>query len=192
MGYDMYRVLSDEERAEPWAEEYQRCKDSWWKLDDREASRVALDRSGALETEYGIYFRLNIFGMSRYREAMERLDMVFWPREGTPEFPKLEQYGLTEWPDEDDPAPRTDAQRAYLAAVEQVTDGPCLEETPGIPGYKLASNDGWLVRPVELSTALALYRDHGEPIPENVEPDYWTQWINFLEQSAASGGFRVR
>ncbi|HEV8652836.1 MAG TPA: hypothetical protein VG276_26475 [Actinomycetes bacterium] len=187
MGYDMYRVLGPDEQD--LATEYEGLRD-WWQRPGEAAQRAALADRERLEREHGTYFRLNIFGMGRYRDAMERLGMVFWPVE-EPQFPKHEAFGLAGCPDED-AGDLTPAERAYLDQVQAVTDGPCMEETPGIPGYKLASNDGWLVRPLEIRSALKRYHDQGEPVPEGVEPGYWAQWVGFLARCGRSGGFRVR
>jgi hypothetical protein len=117
------------------------------------------------------YFRLNIWGMARFGEQMDRLGMI---------DPLASQTILfTENDDE--------------AANERVLTQ-CAAKPIGIPGYKLSSNDGWLVLPEEIRAALVAYR--ALPAPESairgqVDLDYWRSWIAFLERAAERGGFRV-
>jgi hypothetical protein len=118
------------------------------------------------------YFRLNIWGMSRFGGAMSALGMID------------ENASLrVGFPEGDDP----DALESCLAQ---------REATPaGIPAYKFSSNDGWLVLPEEIRPALDLYRALNEPEKRveaaGVELDYWREWLAFLDRAAERGGFRV-
>jgi hypothetical protein len=118
------------------------------------------------------YFRLNIWGMSRFGGVMSSLGMIDENARMRVDFPQT---------DDQDALERCLAQR---------------ETTPaGLPAYKLSSNDGWLVLPEEIRPALELYRALNEPerrvAAAGVELDYWREWIAFLERAAAHGGFRV-
>lgn len=117
----------------------------------------------------GQYFRLNIFGMGDYRELMGRCGMVDW-EVGPPSDP-------TDWDD--------DEQR--LRWQEDVP-----ETTQGIAGYKLCSNDGWLVTPEECTAAVRAWREHEDEMRENEDlEDYWFSWVGFIEGAIDTGGFRV-
>jgi hypothetical protein len=77
----------------------------------------------------------------------------------------------------------------------------------GISGYKLCSNDGWLVTPEELHNALSVYQsraaDRAEVMHQTFQLEfytpedskwlsgYWRQWIAFLKRAEKHGGFRV-
>lgn len=131
------------------------------------------------------YFRLNIFGMGTYRDAMEECGMIFWP------------VSNFDWPKRDDFV----SDEAYRAACEEYRD----RDFGGvIPGHKTCSNDGWLVTPDECRRAVEAYNDwieeigaeyEPEPVPAAIEMDgdvdYWRQWIDYLEHAANNGGFRV-
>jgi hypothetical protein len=118
------------------------------------------------------YFRLNIWGMSRFGGVMAALGMIDENARMRVDFPQVDDPAVLE---------RCLAQR---------------ETTPaGLPAYKLSSNDGWLVLPEEIRPALDLYRALTEPekrvAAAGVELDYWREWIAFLDRAAAHGGFRV-
>lgn len=58
----------------------------------------------------------------------------------------------------------------------------------GIPAYKLAMIDGFLVRPDEIKGALeAISRGLLPPI----EGPLWKTWLGFLELASTCGGFTV-
>lgn len=73
-------------------------------------------------------------------------------------------------------------------------DAAIAGEEPGIPIHKLGSNDGWLVRPEEITSALVPY-DHLDrrsiSLVVGDHLDYWDKWIEFLRLAASCGGFRV-
>lgn len=108
------------------------------------------------------YFRLNIWGMSRYRDVMQATGMGYWSDE-FPSWPTAEQFDLTQeqgWLDLDDPDDRAqvddDTARRIQAlhdasdAVRRAHPGEFL----GIPLEKFTSNDGWHVLPHECKGAL--------------------------------------
>lgn len=155
---------------------------AWWELEAKAtAARAALD-----DVEINVYFHLNIWGMGRCREAMCAFDMAF--EANHPPFPKIEEYGLTYWPEAEDNHPVDSPEGRYLAAVADVTDGMHFE-VPGIPLYKVGSNDGWLVTPLECQGALAKFEANKNTEAET--PPWWEQWIRFLLIAQARGGFRV-
>lgn len=73
-------------------------------------------------------------------------------------------------------------------------DGPfelsarCLDGTPGIPAYKLAMIDGWLVRQDEVREALSILDWGGT---WGLDDGTWKGWIDFLQDAASGGGFFV-
>lgn len=115
----------------------------------------------------GQYFRLNIWGMGEYREVMERHGMVDWSVDPPPD--------PEDWDD--------DEQR-----LRWQTDVPA--KTFGIAGYKLCSNDGWLVTPEECRSALAAWESSENKVNETLD-DYWFSWLRFIEGAIEAGGFRV-
>lgn len=169
---------------------------------------------GEMDRAETSYFRLNIFGMGRYRELMFDLGMVF-EDEPYPGFPDVEDYGTThddawaadspeDYPEEFKALTpeRLEKANAYLAAQREVLSWHGKADTPGIPLHKFGSNDGWHVLPVECEAAVRIWEkfvtDHGE---ENARAyvegrlkgyDYWLRWIEYLRGAARHGGFEVR
>lgn len=94
------------------------------------------------------YFRLNIFGMSRYRSLMEELGMVYDGGRG------IEENEWPEW-DAEEAAKDEDAYEFQHAVKVR----PLLTRHPEggdtIPAHKLGSNDGWYVTSDECYAALA-------------------------------------
>lgn len=140
------------------------------------------------------YFRLNIFGMSKYVDAMFELGMVHNAATPDVEWPEYPEDSF----DDDSPA-----MREYNFRRDEAMDvaaGHPAAET--IPSYKLGWNDGWLVKPDEIRAALreldyslTAHRDgHGHISEETLElmqEDYWKQWIDYLYRAIDHGGFRV-
>jgi hypothetical protein len=135
-------------------------------------------------TESKAYFRLNIFGMARYRDAMFNLGMLDNYAQGGV-FPKAADF-------------LNDTE--YQEECRKVTDAEDMRPT-GIPPYKLGTNDGWLVTPREIHEALENYAltagsDRDEQLWEiaslgTEERQYWNKWILFLRRAEKHGGFRV-
>lgn len=87
----------------------------------------------------------------------------------------MEKLGMVHWNGE----PDFNQPNVTEAAVEY----------PGIPGWKLCSNDGWLVNPIEIESAMQLYEKNK---PECFVPDGWFKnWLDWLGAAAEHGGFRV-
>jgi hypothetical protein len=155
----------------------------------------------ALESADTSYFRLNGWGMSRYREIMTQLGMV------------ADGYSLPPWPHEPDgitwedikaaeaPADGSDlpVKPEALAYVKQLDAHLAWHPEPpfGIALHKFGSNDGWLVTPEEIAAALESYRTHsGDEVKVIItsaggELDHWLKWISYLERAQRRGGFRV-
>lgn len=143
------------------------------------------------------YFRLNIFGGSRYAGYMVDLGMGF-DAGNYPEFPDAGQFDLTDdeayedVPLADD---KSEARKRLEAATEEVRTwhGP---EIPGIPTHKVAgSNDGWHILPAECKAALRIYEALepariAEVIPAEAR-DYWDQWIDYIRRAIDYNGFRT-
>ena len=109
-------------------------------------------------------------------EAREQLWQVGIVRVAdAPPFPQLADFGLTEYPDEDDPGevhPYNQAIHAWRTAP----DG----EGPGIPSYKLGSNDGWLVLPVEIRSGV-LWADAHHPGWRARLRDFVAEFVTWME-----------
>lgn len=130
------------------------------------------------------YFRLNIFGMSRYAKLMYQLGMVHKSH-----FPAQH-----EWPEYDETLGDEAEFQHTIACKPLLTrhEG----DNPTIPYHKLVSNDGWYVTPDECAAALAVYNsikdDQRDRIAEETgDIDYWDQWIEYLKRAAEHEGFRV-
>ena len=157
------------------------------------------------------YFRLNIFGMSRYVDLMHELGMVFDDDE-PPAWPKPDDFGTTydmveviDYPEYPSDTVPTDDQRAgtekYIAERDRVLAWHG-REVPGIPAHKFSANDGWIVTPVECESALRLYMAKLEEIGldavgnlvENrkAEPGRWAAWLRYLRGAITHDGFKVR
>jgi hypothetical protein len=128
-------------------------------------------------SEEKAYFRLNIFGMSDYRNVMQALGMLDFDAHRPP-FPCMEEF-------------LNDSE--YQEACREITDAEA--PTPsGIPPYKTGSSDGWLITPRELRAALATY-DATTKVQRSdalwsglgdvnmEERQYWNKWILFLRRA---------
>ncbi len=119
------------------------------------------------------YFRLNIWGMKVAREIMYPLGMAHdHGREGQPAYVTC--------PDEHyDRAERCDCNDPWLSYSPEV---------PGIPAWKVGSNDGWIVTPIDCQGALHMLAANG---PAEDAPEWWDGWCSFIQRAAENGGFRV-
>ena len=153
----------------------------WWRL-HREAGRLS-DLASELEG----YFRLNIWGMGRCRELMHHFGMLDIETNHSP-WPNPEDYGLEDWPD-DENWPEDSPEARFRAAQQAV-----ISEGEGlIRIYKLGSNDGWLVNPTEIRNSLAKVPKDGDGVyvlPEGT-PEWFAEWLDYLERAAEHEGFKV-
>ena len=133
------------------------------------------------------YFRLNIWGMSAFCGYMDIVGMLDW---GSPE-PRFPDYGDGPWPEESTPSYEERQEASRL-----VTDWSAAEPV-GIPRWKFGSNDGWLVTPAEIRSALALMESSGaseelaKVLAAGDDADYWRAWIAYLQRAEKAEGFRV-
>lgn len=144
------------------------------------------------------YFRLAVWGMRECRDAMTRLGMVDWKWSPGP-WPKLEDFVLRDYPDEDAEHAPDSPSGQYLNAVVMMRN--CVPESGLIAGYKLCTNDGWIVTPLEIKGALAVldvYRleraDSEGLLYKFVDaelPDFFDAWLAFLVRAGEVGGFSV-
>lgn len=179
-----------------------------------EAQDKVTAASREMDAAQSSYFRLNIWGMGRYRGLMETLGMAF-EDDPCPPFPKIEEHGTNwddveaadypeefagyEWTDE-----RLRAALTYREAVNCVLAFHGKADTPGIPLHKFGSNDGWIVLPVECEAAVRTWREftalEGDEAALNFvantlgegRADYWLEWIKYLAGAARHDGFLVR
>lgn len=192
MGYDMYIENGPDEAERAAVEE------AGQRLERARTSGTGLREAyQALTVANHSYYRLNIWGMGTARDLMGAFGMLTF--EEPPEFPASESEGYTEAADAlrgapDDEAARTalDSIAARLRAAEEAA---CTADPggPGIPYYKLTSNDGWLVTPREIAAALKAYESTSTTDREDAglafEP--WPSWIQYLTEARHRGGFRV-
>lgn len=85
------------------------------------------------------------------------------------------------------------AGAAYCAEPPAYEAGPAARHAgpgQGIPAYKLAMIDGWIVVPCEIQEALCALTE--SPGKENDDRDHtWAKWLGFLRFAALNGGFAV-
>lgn len=177
--------------------------------------RAAQDKVHALYEAMGdaekSYFRLNMFGMSRYHGLMGHIGMTFEDPSERPEWPKPEAYGTDDDALEALESPEycpdyTWTDEALRAALKFQEDQNKLlswhgAEIPGIPDHKFSSNDGWIVLPAECEAAVRIWRqfvaDEGEEaalavVAEHVkDTGYWLKWIEYLAGAVRRDGFEV-
>lgn len=167
------------------------------------------------------YFRLNIWGMGRYRDAMLNLGMAYdsdFAMDAWPDFPRqtrrielvaeafLEEWDPSEYlakygdTDEDRQPARDDEVALVRACTDQAEmarrDHPAGGST--IPLHKLCSNDGWVVTPDECLQSLAVWyaasdgeRDDALTAAGVDDREYWSDWLDFLQLAAHCDGFEV-
>lgn len=122
------------------------------------------------------YFRLNIWGMARYRDAMEIVGMGHWSEQ--PDWPEPQDFGFASheevWAAKET-LDESDGDLTYKNGYDITVTAEMLDkarkfndeqqavlsshpgETPGIPLWKFSSNDGWIVTPGECSSALQIF-----------------------------------
>lgn len=206
MGYDMYTVQGpdDAEReAIAAAQKHIATLIRPFDLpegDKRTAAETAwADAWKARDAAERSYFRLNVWGMSAAVELMHGMGLL--SDVPNPEWPKLADFGLEDWPDDPEDcdgdertaaeAKLTDRQRAFLAASNATRDHD--SGTDCIPADKFCSNDGWLVTPRQIETTLNAYRfvkEQDKAEAAKARP-WWPLWIAWLGHAQERGGFRV-
>lgn len=102
---------------------------------------------------------------------------------------------------------RADVEAHVRTFIAWHRDVPEAIRKPGIPFFKVGSNDGWWVTKEECAEALAIHdawvAANGDAVPirrpdkwdePGTEPspvDWWPEWIAYLRKGAAGNGFRV-
>lgn len=170
--------------------------------------------SAEVDRAHRSYFRLNIHGMSIYRDLMGEFGMAFEDIPH-PAWPETEDYGITAeqfWAIEDpEEYPEVFAAmtpgvaekaRTYSAAHQEILAWHGKADTPGIPFHKFSSNDAWVVLPAECEAAARAWEiaveERGEDqalaiVSDQARgADYWLAWIEYLRGAARHGGFEVR
>lgn len=139
------------------------------------------------------YFRFAYTAMPRTLDAMNNFGMLV--ELPIPSYPELSAYGLRR--EDFQPGIKPDLSTAnriaeFRTAYQAVKDAAEPEPT-GIPRYKLAYNDGFLVTVAEITAALTTYEAHpGVAITEiPVGDPTWRFWIDFLRRAQAHGGLRT-
>jgi len=127
------------------------------------------------------YYRLNVWGMSEARPHLAEVGIVRWAE--MPPVPRAEMFGVEEYFEE----AATPEEKSYQMAVEQWRSGP-NGEGPGIPSYKLGSNDGWLVLPIEIVSGIG-FADTNHNGWRMEIPDWVLEFVTWME--GCKEGFRV-
>ena len=166
------------------------------------------------------YFRLNVWGMGRALDELVPLGVVTpmdhapfksladfgvdgsafyerWP-EGI-DYTEAEGFHYTGYvAGADDPFPtitvaESDLEPGVAAWARHncaVIDGPGPGAYHGIPSYRFCSNDGWLVRPIEIQTGIGWADEHHEGWREGLT-GYVAEFVDWMIVAAEHGGFRV-
>jgi hypothetical protein len=127
------------------------------------------------------YFRLNIWGMDEAREQLYRVGIVRGA--DAPPVPRPEDFGL----DADNDGIDLADDHPYMVACRHWQEG-FHGEAPGIPSYKLGSNDGWVVQPLEVQSGVR-YADEHHPGWRDGLADFVAEWVTWME--ASPEGFEV-
>ncbi len=135
------------------------------------------------------YFRLNIWGMGPFREAMEELRMAH--ESSSRDVPDWPEYPES---DEDEDSPE---YKAYEAKALIVQGHHHKTNDPTIPLHKFCSNDGWWVTAAESKAAVEAWetRDpdatYSPGVTETIASEYWGEWIDYLRNAIDRDGFQV-
>jgi hypothetical protein len=199
-------ALPQGSRGEYSEDEWKRIKSGEMGHDDYPANvtdeyRAAQDEVRRLSRELDkvnrSYFRLNIFGMSKVRDAMEALD-VCYDNYSTDERPDYPSNVPDEFYDDEDDSPQFAGIREQIEAYLSWSP---RDPEHGIPVHKLCSNDGWHVLPEEAFVAASKVRA-ADPqvvlktlvaVGINNEGwlERWNDWIQWLADASEHGGFAV-
>ena len=122
--------------------------------------------------------------MAEFREIMiEHNMLVDVP---APSLPEPHDFGVTRPVDRANPTNDPKIEAFLQAESDQLTGD---SGAPGIPAYKLMSNDGWLVTPREISSALnTLFSTEDAPSDDAA----WNTFVTFLSVAMVQDGFVVR
>jgi len=124
------------------------------------------------------YYRQNIWGMGRMREAMETARMGYWS-EAEP----------ISWPDPDDYSDNDALEAALEPILSHHPDG-----GDGVPLFKLCTNDGWIITPPECEAAWSAWTKAEGSIGHFYDTDTVRELkllAEYLRAAAKHGGARV-
>lgn len=152
--------------------------------------------------EEGSYFRLNMWEMGVYADAMDQLGVLAdgYTMDDAPKWPDYPD-GYFEWKYEEEGVEFTPEQIAAFQKVTEQTDARCSWSPAGvlgIPAHKFGTNDGWLVTPDEcrwVSSKLSTAKP--DDITAALEKagvndrEYWDSWVKWIGDAADHGGFEV-
>lgn len=160
-------VLTDEQREKY----FEIMKDEPWEVAQAiavgapseavDALRIAIANKPADLT----YFRLNIWGMGKYAQLMSVAGMLTESKENPWLWPRCEQFDITEdewYAFEEDGGDEAGLSPETIVKCEKFQDANNEHRrthgaTPGIPGHKFGSNDGWVVTSEECAQARAQF-----------------------------------
>lgn len=187
MGYDMYcrgESHPEADKARQAFEDAGGWPDQELGLEVRQAALKRYEEFCEAEIDSGQYFRLNIFGMSKYSDAMFGIGMAHAEssNEVWPQAPDDLDWDVYYENPSSYPEYRTKLEDFLSASAD----------APGIDLRKFGSNDGWIVTPDECREAVAIWDEIGSlPFQSAEENAYWMKWIGFLRHCGEHGGFTV-
>lgn len=138
------------------------------------------------------YFRLNIWGMGVARKELTEVGFFVDGRQ--PPAPAMPD-GMT-WDDcscshDDEPFSATCPLRGLHEALVEWTMASLGLDVPGIPAWKFSSNDGWIVTPTEIRTAVAHLDETRPSWRSEIDSEYVQRFVDWIIGAADHGGFTV-
>ncbi|WP_405360008.1 hypothetical protein OG535_15045 [Kitasatospora sp. NBC_00085] len=118
------------------------------------------------------------------REGMRRTRMSYEADE--PDFPDWPFAGMADWY----AAPQ--GVRDAHNAADRAAQAHRVSGMAGIPEFKMTESGPWLVGPEEITEALARYATAPAAVRRELEAGpVWPLWLDWLQETARHGGFRV-
>lgn len=212
MGYDMYfaegkrddwrydqakkafeeALVVRDAQSDAWRETLtinKRDYEAYEKLFDAWPPQAAVNEALREMIYWGGDFRLNIWGMGKWREVAFEHGYLNTSAVEPKGWDDLRSYDwfMEQLPEDADDKAVTLAERKYEIEKRKLTD---IQPSPlsGIPAYKLGSNDGWLVTVDECKWVSDRHR-----LDNNVSfgEDYLDRFMVYIHDAQYYGGFRV-